>query len=81
MFTGLKAKEMIGAPAREVRRPSLNKYKVFVQNGGGGSRCLKPGTSILYEVIKTTIKPKSLLLLFVYYTEKIQILSIWTLNC
>ena len=52
MFTGLKAKEKIGAPAREVKRPSLNKYKVFVQNGGGGSRCLKAGTSLLYEVIR-----------------------------
>lgn len=52
MFTGLKAKEKIEAPGREVKKPSLNKYRVFVQNGGGGSRCLKPGTSLLYEVIK-----------------------------
>jgi hypothetical protein len=51
MFTGSKAKEMIGASTREVRKPSLNKYRVFVQNGGGGSRCLRPGTSLLYEVI------------------------------
>lgn len=50
MFTGLKAKEMVGAPGKEVRNPSLNKYRVFVQNGGGGSRCLRPETSILYEV-------------------------------
>ena len=50
MFTGLKAKEMIGAPGKGVSRPSLNKYRVFVQNGGGGQRCLKQGTSLLYEV-------------------------------
>ena len=51
MFTGLKAKEMVGVPGKEVRNPSLNKYRVFVQNGGRGTRCLKPETSILYEVI------------------------------
>ena len=50
MFTGLKAMEMVGAPGKNVRNPSLNKYRVFIQNGGGGSRCIKPGTSILYEV-------------------------------
>ena len=55
MFTGLKAKEMIGAPARVVRRPLLHNYRVFIQNGGGGSRCLKPGTSLLYEVYYTII--------------------------
>ena len=37
MFTGLKAREKIEAPGREVKKPSLNKYRVFVQNGGGGS--------------------------------------------
>ena len=52
MFTGSMVKEMIGAQAKVVRKPSLNKYRVFVQNGGGGSRCLKAGTSLLYEVIK-----------------------------
>ena len=57
MFTGSKVKEMIGAPAREVRKPSLNKYRVFVQNGGGGARCLKDGTSLLYEVIKMQYLP------------------------
>ena len=54
LFTGLKAKEMIGAgaPDKKVKTPSLEKFRVFVQNGGGGYRCLKAGTSILYEVIK-----------------------------
>ena len=73
MFTGLKAKQMIGAPAKEVAKPSLNKYRVFVQNGGGGSRCLKPGTSLLYEVIKgINFMPKSCN--YVFFTEKLQIL-------
>ena len=52
MFTGLKAKDKIGAPGKGIRRPSLEEYRVFVQNGGGGYRCLKAGTSLLYEVIK-----------------------------
>ena len=60
MFTGLKAMEMIEAPGKAVKKPSLNKYRVFVQNGGGGSRCLKPGTILLYEVIKDiNVVPKS----------------------
>ena len=50
LFTGSKAKEMIKAPAKEVKRPTLVKYRVFVQNGGGDTRCLKKGTKLLYEV-------------------------------
>ena len=50
MFTGLKAKEMIGAPAKRVMRPTLEQYRVFVQNGGAGTQCLRAGTSLLYEV-------------------------------
>ena len=73
MFTGLKAKEMIGAPAKEVAKPSLNKYRVFVQNGGGGSRCLKPGTSLLYEVIIKFLCQNHAII-HVFYTEKLQIL-------
>ena len=52
MFTGSEAKEMIKAPAKEVKKPSLEKYRVFVQNGGGDTRCLKKDTKLLYEVNK-----------------------------
>lgn len=43
---------MIGAPANSVPKPTetLKKYRVFIQNGGGGTQYLMAGTSVLYEV-------------------------------
>lgn len=52
MYTGIKAKNMIGAPADHVKKPTeaLKQYKVFIQNGGAGTQYLMAGTSVLYEV-------------------------------
>lgn len=41
---------MIGAPNNRVKKPNLLKYRVFVQNAGGGARCVKGGTYVLCEV-------------------------------
>lgn len=53
MYTGIKAKNMIGAPADRVTKPTkvLKKYRVFIQNGGAGTQYLKAGTIVLYEVM------------------------------
>ena len=42
MYTGIKAKNMIGAPADHVVKPTevLKQYRVFVQNGGAGAQYL-----------------------------------------
>jgi hypothetical protein len=53
MYTGIRAKVMIGAPADHVVKPAevLKQYKVFIQNGGAGTQYLMAGTSVLYQVI------------------------------
>ena len=55
MFTGDKAKEMIGAPNRRVNNPHLKHYRVFVQDGGAGTRLLKAKSIVLYKKNKLTV--------------------------
>ena len=50
LYTGPKTLQMSGTPSHKVKRPELVKYRVFVQNAGGGARCVKGGTYVLYEV-------------------------------
>ena len=54
LYTGSKAREMIGAPGESVKRPKLKRYKVFVQSKGIGYRPLKKGTEILYQKVSTS---------------------------
>ena len=77
MFTGLKAKKMIGATSKDVKRPTLKKYRVFVQNGGGDTRCLKKGTRLLYEVNNKTIFHYIIYNHnnIIYLTEKLSVIS------
>ena len=58
MFTGPEAKDMIGAPGHHVNNPHLEKYRVFIQNSGGGQRSINVGEYLLYD---TTYKVSSLL--------------------
>ena len=55
LYTGPKTLQMIGAPSHKVKRPELVKYRVFVQNAGGGARCVKGGTYVLYEVSSSSM--------------------------
>ena len=50
MFTGPAAHFMIGAPGREIDRPDLKKFRVFVQSLFKGSRYIHGNTLLLYEV-------------------------------
>ena len=48
MFTGLCVLLMIGAPERDIERPLLDQYKVFVQSMYG-ARLIHKGSTLLYE--------------------------------
>lgn len=49
LLSGPKAKELIGAPGRRVNNPHLKHYRVFIQNGGAGTRFLKAKSYLLYK--------------------------------
>jgi hypothetical protein len=38
------------APDIQIKRPNLAKYRVFVQSKSQGSRCLRAGDVILYNI-------------------------------
>ena len=50
-FTGEKARLMVGAPAKGIRRPNISGWKVFVQNKSRGARFLQKDSLVLYDKV------------------------------
>ena len=54
LYSGKTACDMIGAPGERIKKPKLEKYRVFVQSKGIGFRPLACDSLVLYEVIQRT---------------------------
>ena len=49
IFTGPGVLKMIGAPGRDIERPTLDRWRVFIQSMNG-NRYIHGGSLLLYEV-------------------------------
>jgi hypothetical protein len=54
IFTGPGVLLTIGAPGRDIERPTLDRWRVFIQSMRG-NRFIHEGTLLLYEVKMYTI--------------------------
>lgn len=49
IFTGPGVLKTVGAPGTDIKRPTLDRWKVFVQSTYG-TGLIREGTTLLYEV-------------------------------